>query len=207
MVFMAPNVPGDRWRLSLTHELAHLVLEHHRDIFSPPQALEDEAFEFAREFLCPIREIGGHLRQLDMYRLAQLKKYWKVSMASMLLTAQKTGRISRHEAQWLWVKLRRGGKSEPVRIPEEHPQLIRTLVKQYLQATGDSFAGLSRRLHYRRPDEFREDFGWRVDCVPSDLSLDPKQASRVRGASFGCASCHRADLAASTGLFCRLARG
>ena len=37
--------------------------------------------------------------------------------------------------------------------------------------------------------------------------LDPKQASRVRGASFGCASCHRADLAASTGLFCRLARG
>ena len=39
------------------------------------------------------------------------------------------------------------------------------------------------------------------------VSLDPKQASRVRGASFGCASCHRADLAASTGLFCRLARG
>ena len=37
--------------------------------------------------------------------------------------------------------------------------------------------------------------------------LGPKQASRVRGASFGCASCHRADLAASTGLFCRLARG
>ena len=39
------------------------------------------------------------------------------------------------------------------------------------------------------------------------LRLAPKQASRVRGASFGCASCHRADLAASTGLFCRLARG
>ena len=41
----------------------------------------------------------------------------------------------------------------------------------------------------------------------SSGSLVPKQASRVRGASFGCASCHRADLAASTGLFCRLARG
>ena len=39
------------------------------------------------------------------------------------------------------------------------------------------------------------------------IALAPKQASRVRGASFGCASCHRADLAASTGLFCRLARG
>ena len=37
--------------------------------------------------------------------------------------------------------------------------------------------------------------------------LDLKQASRVRAASFGCASCHRADLAASMGLFCRLARG
>ena len=39
------------------------------------------------------------------------------------------------------------------------------------------------------------------------IVLDPKQASRVRAASFGCASCHRADLAASTGLFCRRARG
>ena len=42
---------------------------------------------------------------------------------------------------------------------------------------------------------------------PIPPELGPKQASRVRGASFGCASCHRADLAASTGLFCRLARG
>ena len=38
------------------------------------------------------------------------------------------------------------------------------------------------------------------------ILLAPKQASRVRSASFGCASCHRADLAASMGLFCRLAK-
>ena len=43
--------------------------------------------------------------------------------------------------------------------------------------------------------------------VKLQIALAPKQASRVRSASFGCASCHRADLAASMGLFCRLARG
>ena len=40
-----------------------------------------------------------------------------------------------------------------------------------------------------------------------DVALVPKQASRVRSASFGCASWHKADLAASMGLFCRLAKG
>ncbi len=41
----------------------------------------------------------------------------------------------------------------------------------------------------------------------SSDTLVPKQASRVQSASFGCAGCHRADLAASIGPFCRLARG
>ena len=45
--------------------------------------------------------------------------------------------------------------------------------------------------------------GARLDGAP----LAPKQASRIRAASFGCASWHKADLAACMGLFCRLARG
>ena len=45
-----------------------------------------------------------------------------------------------------------------------------------------------------------------VDTRALRRSLVPKQASRVRSASFGCASWHKRDLAACTGLFGGLAR-
>ena len=65
----------------------------------------------------------------------------------------------------------------------------------------------------RRQINFDDKYNELLFEFVTDLMLDavvelvPKQASRVRGASFGCASCHRADLAASMGPFCRLARG
>ena len=160
MVFMNADVPGDRWRLSLAHELGHLVLRHHLDILPHPKQVEQEAFDFASEFLAPRREIGGHLRHLDMYRLAQLKKHWKISMASLLMRAQETGRTSPTDARWLWIQLRRGGaKDEPVRITREQPGLIKEMAREYMLATRLSSADMSRELHYRRPDEFWEEFG------------------------------------------------
>ncbi|MBK7012326.1 MAG: ImmA/IrrE family metallo-endopeptidase [Xanthomonadales bacterium] len=45
MIFINKDVPGDRWRFTLAHELAHLVMH---DI--PKPDMEDEADEFASEF-------------------------------------------------------------------------------------------------------------------------------------------------------------
>ncbi|MCH8052542.1 MAG: ImmA/IrrE family metallo-endopeptidase [Planctomycetes bacterium] len=34
MIFINPNLPADRWRLTLAYELGHIVLHHHLNI--PP---------------------------------------------------------------------------------------------------------------------------------------------------------------------------
>ena len=159
IIFLEAGVPGDRWRLSLAHELGHLVLHHHLDTLPDPKRAEHEAFEFASEFLCPDKEIRGYLHQLNMHRLAALKVHWKVSMASLLMAAQKAGRISSSNARWLWIQLRSGGTEEPVMVDSEYPALIKTIVANHLQATGDSIVTLSRKLHYRQPADFREDYG------------------------------------------------
>jgi len=157
-VFMDTSVPGDRWRLSLAHEVGHILLHYHQDVLPNTRLVEREAFDFASEFLFPQREIGGHLHVLSMYRLAQLKMRWKVSMASLLLTAERTGRISPYSARRLWIQLRSGGRDEPVKIDREHPMLLNKIVDDFQKATGLTTASISRVLHYRRPEQFRRDF-------------------------------------------------
>lgn len=53
LIFMNRNVPGDRYRFTLAHELAHLVL--HNAPMNDDQ-MEDEADKFAAELLIPAME-------------------------------------------------------------------------------------------------------------------------------------------------------
>ena len=54
LVFMNSRMSGDRYRFSLAHELAHLILHNHPDT---DDNMEAEADEFAAEFLMPMKEI------------------------------------------------------------------------------------------------------------------------------------------------------
>ena len=157
MIFMNNSVPGDRWRLSLAHELGHIVLHHHLRIPRPPDQVEREAFEFGAEFLAPAREVSGQLRRVSMHRLAALKIHWRVSMASLLMRADKMGHISDRQARRLWIQLRQGGMKEPVEIVREKPTALETIVRYHMGDLGYSTADLSKALH-QWPGEFRADF-------------------------------------------------
>lgn len=158
MIFLSRSMPADRWRLTLAHELAHVILHHHLPI--PPSAdqMEDEAFEFAGEFLMPVREIKGQLARLTMQRLAALKKHWRVSMASLVMRARRLGLVSPRQERGLWVQLSRGGRAEPVLIDPEHATLLRSLVNRHLEELGYSVKDLSRALHLK-VEEFRGEYG------------------------------------------------
>ena len=158
MIFLNPNDPSDRWRLTLAHELGHIVLHHHQQIPPDDHALELEAYDFAAEFLTPRQEIAGHLRNLTVHRLASLKAHWRVSMAALLKRAEDHGCISHWGARRLWMYLRQHGTSEPVRLAEEHPEFLRAIVSYHMDQLGHSVAELSTALH-QWPDEFRADFG------------------------------------------------
>lgn len=160
MIFLNSNMPADRWRLTLAHELGHIIMHHHLSIPPSPSSLEVQAFDFAGELLAPHRELAGQLSRIDLRRLAQLKAYWRVSMAYLLRTAAQLGRVKKAQERRLWIALRRGGVEEPVSIEPERPRVLRGLVRSHLDDLGYSVESLSRILHMQ-PEEFRNDFDLR----------------------------------------------
>ncbi len=164
MVFLNVNMPADRWRLTLAHELGHIIMHHHLPIPPSPSELEAQAFEFAGELLAPHRELAGQLSRIDLRRLAQLKSHWRVSMAYLLRTAAQLGRVKKSQERGLWIALRRGGVDEPVSIESERPQLLRGLVRSHLDDLGYTVESLSRALHMRSK-EFRNDFDLRITSL------------------------------------------
>ncbi|MEU6266222.1 ImmA/IrrE family metallo-endopeptidase [Saccharopolyspora shandongensis] len=71
--------PTDRRRLTMAHELGHIVLHNGLATDDP----EREANEFAAEFLMPSHVIKAELRSLTLGKLQDLKQVWGTSMQSL----------------------------------------------------------------------------------------------------------------------------
>lgn len=162
MIFLRSTLPPDRWRMTLAHELGHIVLHHHLMIPPDLKDMEDESFAFAQEFLMPTREVAGHLYSLSMPRLAQLKLHWRVSMAAIVRRAVSLGRLSDRQARRLWIQLGKHGVNEPVAIDAEAARNVRKLIEKHLTDLGFTPRELSRALH-QELDEFQSDFGVAVN--------------------------------------------
>src|SRR5204862_198947 len=96
--FVHEEIPGDRQRLTLCHEIGHVVM-HHMPTDEDP---EDEANRFAAEFLMPAAEIAGELHNMTLPKAAALKQYWKVSMQSIIVRSRELGKISHNQYQYLF---------------------------------------------------------------------------------------------------------
>ncbi|MFB9238118.1 helix-turn-helix domain-containing protein [Plantactinospora siamensis] len=82
-----------RSRFDAAHELAHLVL-HGEQIWGVKE-VEKQAHTFAAAFLMPADEIADQLPDsVDWSRLFELKRYWQVSLAALLMRARTLGRMS-----------------------------------------------------------------------------------------------------------------
>jgi Zn-dependent peptidase ImmA (M78 family) len=82
-----------RSRFDAAHELAHLVM-HGEQIWGVKE-VEKQAHTFAAAFLMPADEIADKLpRNVDWARLFELKRYWQVSLAALLMRAKTLGRMN-----------------------------------------------------------------------------------------------------------------
>lgn len=128
IIFLNKDLAKSRRRLSLAHELGHLVM--HTD---PHEDVEDEAWEFASEFLMPAAEIEPQLVGLNLDKLGQLKKEWGVSMQAILVRAKKLGKISESHYRFLWMQIGKCGYriNEPFEdaIPDEKPTELEKRLK------------------------------------------------------------------------------
>ena len=154
-IILANNYfPGDRLRFSLAHALGHLVM--HQDEI-PHRKREDEANEFASAFLMPAEDIREYLIPVTLEHLFEIKPYWKVSVASMIMRAHQIGEISDSRKQSLFQMMSRAKwrKSEPDPIPREKPQLIYDLIRTYREVLSYKDKDLAAKLTVF-PTEFRQ---------------------------------------------------
>lgn len=146
LFFVNINAPADRVRHTLAHELAHMVL--HTTGFRDDDEMEREADEFAGAFLLPADEIRGQLRRFDLRHLANLKSYWKVSMAALAVRADRLQVVTPYQVKRFWMEMSKFGyrKREPVEIPAEMPRLLRSMIRYHRNQLGYSAEDMAKLL-------------------------------------------------------------
>lgn len=160
MVFINEDIPGDRWRFTLAHELAHLIMHDG----APYEAMEDEADNFASEFLVPEGEIKAQFRRrrkLKLSDFADLKPYWKVSMGMLIKKALDLGFITDVQRRYFYLNMNQNGNralEEPVPVSREEPQNHKNLINYY-----------QNEMKYSR-DDFMKFLGFAKN---QDLELHP----------------------------------
>lgn len=119
------NIPGERHRLNLTHELGHLVLE------IPPSIDEEKAaFRFGSAFLAPAeqltRAVGTKRSYIHISELLILKKQFGLSIQALLRRMLDLGIINDSYFRRWCVYISKTGwkKQEPDELVREAPQWL-----------------------------------------------------------------------------------
>ena len=145
LIFTNFDRPFDRVRFTLCHEIGHIIM--HRSPPSEDEDIEQQADQFASEFLMPKDDISPHLKEITLQKLAALKPHWKVSMGAMLKRASDLGRITERQARYLWMQMGKLGyrTKEPTELtpPMEKPWVLEEILKVYQNDLKYSVADLS----------------------------------------------------------------
>lgn len=156
LILLNKNKPAARLRFTLAHELGHLVM--HR---LPTPNMEEEAHEFAAEFLLPAREIRASLYPLNISKLVQLKLKWRVSMQAILMTARRLGVMKDPYYRYMMVQLSQAGyrRNEPYdeSIPKEQPSLVGEMIETHFKDLGYSPEELAKIMRME-PDAFEREY-------------------------------------------------
>lgn len=139
VIFLNRHLPGDRVRLTLAHEIGHIIM-HLRTIPGFDRDEENEAFEFASEFLMPESEMRLAITsRLTLEKLADLKRIWKTSMASLLFWSEKLKLVTPNQSRYLWSQISSLGynKKEPIPIQIDTPTLVARMIMLYTKTKNE----------------------------------------------------------------------
>jgi Zn-dependent peptidase ImmA (M78 family)/transcriptional regulator with XRE-family HTH domain len=162
LFYVNVNAPADRVRHTLAHELGHMVL--HTLVLREDQDMEDEANAFAGAFLVPAKEFKAQMRQFSLRHLANLKGYWKVSMAALAMRADRLSLISPYQKKIFFIEMGKLGirKLEPGEPPAEHPEALNRMIRFHQQVLSYSQNEMAKLLDLL-PDEFDSLYGSAAD--------------------------------------------
>jgi len=137
IIITSCNIPGDRMRFSIAHEIGHLVM--HGAPKGTMLAMEKEANAFAAEFLMPEDAIRADLLiPITLTSIAQLKPRWGVSMQALIYRAHDLKIITDRQYRYLFEQLSAKGwrTREPsnLDIPLEAPQAFSKMIQSAYQS-------------------------------------------------------------------------
>jgi Zn-dependent peptidase ImmA (M78 family)/transcriptional regulator with XRE-family HTH domain len=147
LIVLNSDQPADRMRFTLSHELAHIVMHQF-----PTPTMEQEANEFASCFLVPTKDVASHFGpgRVDLPKLAALKRVWKVSMASLVFAADRAGKLTTSQKNYIWQQFSMAGirTSEPPELdfPSEQPTIVASLLRIHIENLGYSIAEVAKIL-------------------------------------------------------------
>ena len=119
-----PRRPGDRFRLTLAHELGHLIM-HRR----PGDDLERQANLLGSCLLVPTDSFVEALGDAPSLReFVALKRTWGLSIAAGIYRARSLGILDSDRHRSLQMQTARWRKSEPASFPPRHGRLFTKLI-------------------------------------------------------------------------------
>lgn len=122
------QVPGDRQRFTVAHELGHVGMHAHLPPPGSPQEatrIEKQAHLFASAFLAPREAMLEELYQaggrVTLSNLAQIKGRWGIAIKALVMRYQSLGVIDADHARSLYkqISARKWNKTEPVPVGSE----------------------------------------------------------------------------------------
>jgi Zn-dependent peptidase ImmA (M78 family)/transcriptional regulator with XRE-family HTH domain len=136
VVFLNPlKDDRPRSRFDAAHELGHLILHH--DAEPGNRIVENQAQDFAAEFLAPRDEIVNELpRRLDWERLHQVKRRWGVSLKALVYRAHRLGIFGESTYRSGMVMLAQWGDPEPGSLGRREGPILLGKAMQIFADTG-----------------------------------------------------------------------
>ncbi|MEX0663112.1 MAG: XRE family transcriptional regulator [Balneolaceae bacterium] len=147
IIFINKDLPSDRMRFTIAHELGHIVMHE-----MPSPEAENEADRFASELLLPsdlIMEelLNCKINRMHLEKLRDLKYTWGVSFQTLIRKAYDLKLINQKQRQYFYVQMSRNGYSrnnEPeCGLKKEKPTLFQNLLNLYRNQLDYSLSDLS----------------------------------------------------------------
>jgi Zn-dependent peptidase ImmA (M78 family)/DNA-binding XRE family transcriptional regulator len=155
IIYINNKMPGDRQRLTLAHELGHLVMHIGQQI-AQIRNVEKEAMQFAAEFLVPASEFLQDIETIGLETLGNMKRYWKISMGALLYRAKELAQVTENQYRYLWQQMAYLGykTKEPAElsVPAEKATLFKEMLELHVNELGYTKDELAGMLHIKLND-------------------------------------------------------
>ena len=128
VIGLNPDVPGDRFRMSLAHEVAHLALHTRRTADTEP-----EAYRFASLLLIDDDDFIAAMpnRPPVLRDFVRLKGIWGVSAAALVYRANQLGFLNERSYRSIQMQMSAWRKTEPAHFRPKPGRLLPYLVEKH----------------------------------------------------------------------------